>query len=127
MVPALKRLVSVKVYAQQVELICDVIEKLQEYVCSLTFKYTIDYNVWFRFLATRHKTIPCYANVFRSCVGNGGNAVTQDVLVNYGLLDVLIDMLQMDERGKNGVSTCIFFNVTSSVGKRSKNLHNDLL
>ena len=37
LVPALKRLVSVKVYAQQVELICDVIEKLQEYVSSLTF------------------------------------------------------------------------------------------
>ena len=53
--------------------------------------------------------------------------MTQDVLVNYGLLDVLIDMLQMDERGKNGVSTYIFLNVTSSVGKRGKNLHNDPL
>ena len=54
--------------------------------------------------------------------------MTQDVLVNYGLLDVLIDMLQMDERGKNGVSTCIFSDVTTSpVDKRSKTLRNDPL
>ena len=42
--------------------------------------------------------------------------MTQDVLVNYGLLDVLLDMLQMDEQGKNGVNTP---NLSSSIRQTS--------